>query len=416
MRKWLSALLLVMVAACAAPRAPTDEVAQGQIPAGDAAAGTQQVPPSPTATGQSTATLILPPTATVVPTATAVPATAMPTRTRIPAPATATPTLVPTVELTATATGGPATTAASQVTLPRDDAPHSMLTEWWYYNGHLTADDGTEYGFHSVSFQLRRRNRPPVYVAHAAITDLTRSRFRYGQESGDGPAFDVRRGTWRWYGSERHDPLEISIPDYALKLDLRSLKSPTVHRTGFVEVSATGNAFYYSRTRLEVSGTLVDHGQRKEITGQGWFDHQWGHFLPEELGGWDWFGIQLENGEDIVLTDLHDDQEDVIGGFGTYITADGDTLHLDAADMQIAAIGSWTSPVTGVTYPSGWRLELPGQEMELVCMPIQQDQELDVRETSAMSYWEGQVRCGGTHDGAPLAGKGYVELMGYDRP
>ena len=29
------------------------------------------------------------------------------------------------------------------VVLPRDDGPHDRLTEWWYYTGHLRADDGS---------------------------------------------------------------------------------------------------------------------------------------------------------------------------------------------------------------------------------------------------------------------------------
>ena len=33
------------------------------------------------------------------------------------------------------------------VVLPRDDGPHDRLTEWWYYTGHLRADDGSRYGF-----------------------------------------------------------------------------------------------------------------------------------------------------------------------------------------------------------------------------------------------------------------------------
>ncbi|HSH78889.1 MAG TPA: lipocalin family protein [Herpetosiphonaceae bacterium] len=420
MRKYLSAILLVILAACAAPTTPAEDVAN--VPAGTAAAlATQQVGPSPAATSQSTATPNLPPTATLVPTATSVPPTA--TRTRIPTrvPATTTSTRTPTADLATTSTGVPATAATSQVNLPRDEAPHNVLTEWWYYHGHLEADDGTEYGFHSVIFQLRRQNLPTVHVGHAAITDPGRNLFRYDQElgmarSGAGPSFDFRLGSWLWSGSEQGDHLEFSIPDYALNLDLTALKSPAVHQAGFTELGPIADAGYYSRTRMELRGTLDDHDQRKEITGQAWFDHQWGNFIPEELGGWDWFGIQLEDGADFALALLRGDQEEVLGGFGTYVAADGGTLHIDNAEMQIEALGSWTSPHTRVTYPSGWRLTLPGQDLELVCTPILQDQELDVRETSAMSYWEGQVRCEGTRDSAPLAGQGYVELIGYDRP
>ena len=38
--------------------------------------------------------------------------------------------------------------------LPRDDAAHyAAQTEWWYYTGHLEADDGAEYGFEVTFFK-----------------------------------------------------------------------------------------------------------------------------------------------------------------------------------------------------------------------------------------------------------------------
>ena len=39
------------------------------------------------------------------------------------------------------------------VVLPRDDGPHDRLTEWWYYTGHLRADDG-------APLRLRVRHLP----------------------------------------------------------------------------------------------------------------------------------------------------------------------------------------------------------------------------------------------------------------
>lgn len=139
-------MILILLASCAGPFEPAGDAAN----APELALATQQI--EPTATRQPTAIPTLPPTATLVPTATSAPPTPTRTRAPIPVPATATPTTPPMVD--------PATTSAavSQISLPADDAPHNMLTEWWYYNGQLTADDGPEYGFHSIIFQLRRQN------------------------------------------------------------------------------------------------------------------------------------------------------------------------------------------------------------------------------------------------------------------
>ena len=101
--------------------------------------------------------------------------------------------------------------------------------------------------------------------------------------------------------------------------------------------------------------------------------------------------------------------------FGTYVEPDGRTTAIERADIQLEALGRWTSPRTGVTYPSGWRITLPRQGLALVCTPVLPDQELDARTSTWIIYWEGEVRCEGSRDGAPVAGDGYVELIGYDR-
>jgi lysophospholipase L1-like esterase len=53
-------------------------------------------------------------------------------------------------------TAAPTPAAAARVSLPRDEAPHDAPTEWWYYTGHLRADDGARFGFQSVLFRVRR--------------------------------------------------------------------------------------------------------------------------------------------------------------------------------------------------------------------------------------------------------------------
>ena len=88
---------------------------------------------------------------------------------------------------------------------------------------------------------------------------------------------------------------------------------------------------------------------------------------------------------------------------------------LQAADEQISVdvLGHWTSPHTGATYPSGWRVRIAGVGLDLVVTPTLRDQELDTRATTGVVYWEGSQRVTGTNGGRPVTGKGYVELTGY---
>ena len=72
----------------------------------------------------------------------------------------------------------------------------------------------------------------------------------------------------------------------------------------------------------------------------------------------------------------------------------------------------WTSPTTGVTYETRWRVHLPGPGVDLDVRAVLPNQELDTRPTTGVVYWEGAVRALGTSGGRPVGGRGYVELAG----
>jgi predicted secreted hydrolase len=81
-------------------------------------------------------------------------------------------------------------------------------------------------------------------------------------------------------------------------------------------------------------------------------------------------------------------------------------------DFALTPTGTWTSPLDGSVYPSGWIVRVPDQGIELRVTPVLADQELDV----SFRYWEGAVDVEGTSAGAPVSGRGYVELTGYAGP
>jgi predicted secreted hydrolase len=304
------------------------------------------------------------------------------------------------------------------IQFPRDEAPHDVLTEWWYYTGHLEAADGRRYGFELVIFQTIRGEYPVVYLGQFAVTDRQRQQFQHAHRLGQGSqlgrqdGFDLSIDDWRMRGALGRDALEASMDDYAISLELQALKPPALHdHDGLVSFDVAGDSYYYSYTRMAVSGTLVDHGQPLAVHGQAWFDHQWGNFLVMG-GGWDWFSIQFDDGSDLMLNHLRDDEDRLVGVWGTYVDPLGGYRPLGAADFQIQPTGSWTSPKTGGTYPMGWNVTHADPSYELRLVPALLDQEL-VSEGSAPSYWEGAVDVVGTRAGRPVSGLGYVELTGY---
>jgi predicted secreted hydrolase len=299
-----------------------------------------------------------------------------------------------------------------------DDAPHDNLTEWWYYTGHLFTEDGGRYGFEFVIFQVVRGEYPVVYVAHAALTDGPRAEFwhdqrvQLGSQIGKRDGVDLEVAGWRLSGALGNDSLNVHGAPYGFDLQLSSTKPAVLHAgTGFLSFGPVGDSYYYSRTRMAVQGTLYDGDTARPVTGLAWMDHQWGDFLV--VGGWDWYSIQLDDATELMLflTRAPDNSPGLT--LGTYVEPDGSTTDFEAADFTVEALGTWTSPHTGATYPSGWQIDVRALELSLRLEATQLDQELVTTATTGLAYWEGQVMVSGRRASQSLAGLGYVELTGY---
>ena len=306
------------------------------------------------------------------------------------------------------------------VAFPRDDGPHDVLTEWWYYTGHLFTAAGDRYGFELVFFK-GQRGRLEGYAAHFAVTDNRRERFRYDERivpatgvSRPGPGFDLTIGDWSMRGANGRDRLAAAMPGYAIDLALRSEKPPALHDgDGYIAYGDGTASYYYSRTRLAVEGTLTVDGAEEAVTGEAWMDHQWGDFETYAEGGWDWFSIQLDDGTELMLYLIHDRTGRILLVDGSAIAADGALTVLDAGDFALETTTRWTSPRSGAAYPAAWTVRYPAADLTLSLTPSQADQELDTSATTGVTYWEGEVEVTGDRAGTPVAGLGYVELTGY---
>ena len=108
-----------------------------------------------------------------------------------------------------------------------------------------------------------------------------------------------------------------------------------------------GNAsHYYSLTRMPTRGTLVVDGERFEVTGESWMDHEFGtSFLEPEQQGWDWLSMQLDDGRELMLYQLRrgDGSRDPRSS-GTLVDASGRTRHLAATDFTLTAAGRTFRP------------------------------------------------------------------------
>ena len=309
--------------------------------------------------------------------------------------------------------------ASPSVHIPQDEAPHHDETEWWYFSGHLRGFDlfgkPHSYGYELVFFQFNFPNQAqPLYEGNLAITDLTTGSFQYDQKivaqaiPDERNGFSLKISDWSMAGRSGTNSLSAQFTDgsYGIWLSQISLEPVVLHGdNGLIPYGPFGTSFYYSWTNLWTFGTVVDHGIPVAVIGDSWMDHQW--YNPLGLGGWTWFSVQLSNNTQYMLYFIRDGQNQLAQVVATEVE-EGRTIHLSPSAVSETPTGSWKSPVTGITYPSGWKVTVPGGFLNIT--PLQKDQELVVAATLAGAYWEGDSTASGVIDGLSVRGVSYAEV------
>jgi predicted secreted hydrolase len=87
--------------------------------------------------------------------------------------------------------------------------------------------------------------------------------------------------------------------------------------------------------------------------------------------------------------------------------------HLPAGSFSVEVTDRWRSPLTGADYPAGWHIAIPSEDLAIDLRPTVAHQELDTRQTTGVTYWEGSQVVAATRGGVRLDGEAYVELTGY---
>ena len=324
---------------------------------------------------------------------------------------------------------------------PRDHFNHEdFQTEWWYTTGNLIAADGHHYGF-ELTFFRQGADRDPakkgswdiqdLYLAHLALSDLDGGKFYHAERTNRaGPGLagidekqkHIWNGNWeiRWNGEE--EILKVVGDKFSLSFSLRSEKLPVIHGVNGVSQKAAGAghaSHYISFTRLQTKGTIAMAGKPIGVRGTSWMDHEFfTHSMEGEQAGWDWLSVQLEDNTELMLYQFRrkDGTRDPFSS-GTYVDAQGKSVHLTAADFRLAPTGeTWTSSVTAAKYPVAWNMEIPKLGLRLAARTRLKSQELAGGSKLAPSYWEGAIAIEGTRGGASVRGVGYLEMTGYERP
>ncbi len=320
----------------------------------------------------------------------------------------------------------------AEIRFPRDEGAHpGYRIEWWYVTGWLQDAAGGPLGFQVTFFRVRpglgesnpsRFAPSQILFGHAAIAEAGHGRLRHAERSAregfdlafarEGAA-DVRIDDWSLRQDGDRYRAVVRGEEFVLELDLERRQSPLLQgERGFSRKGplASSASYYYSLPGLAVSGEATIDGRRRRVSGEAWFDHEWSSdVMDEQAHGWDWMGINLDDGGALMAFRMRDKSGGKRWAAGTLRAADGSVRTFAPGEVEWTPLRTWRSPRTGAEYPVQWRVRVGERVFEVE--PLMDDAELDSRASTGTIYWEGPVRL--RTPGGTQAGLGYLELTGY---
>jgi predicted secreted hydrolase len=330
--------------------------------------------------------------------------------------------------------------APAGLDFPADFGAHpASQTEWWYVTGSLQpagADAGTDarlWGFQVTFFRALTGLAPnpasrfaatELVFAHAALSDLDQRRLLHDQRiarSGFGVAqsavgdTDVVLRDWRLERSGTGYHAVVASETAGFALDLSLAPTQPVLLQGEAGLSRKGPApestsRYYSEPQLAVRGTLTQKDAPLAIAGRAWLDHEWSDsILPKEAVGWDWIGMNLDDGAALTAFRLRRADGSALYAGGSFRAKDGASRSFGPDEVLFTPGRVWQSAASKSRYPVRWQVRTPVGSFEIAA--LLDDQELDSRQSTGSFYWEG------LSDLLDLrgrrVGRGYLEMTGY---
>ena len=334
-------------------------------------------------------------------------------------------------------------TEPRQFSFPADHVSHpDFRNEWWYVTGNLKSDTGQHFGYQVTFFRNAISPQQPetssawatnqIWMAHVALTDIASGQHYHDQRLARGAAgmagqsnapFKVWLEDWQLVGGAAGDfPWTIQVEAEAFSLDLQiKPQKPAVLQgeNGLSQKSsAPGNAsYYYSFTRLQTSGAIQlkpqaaakQKAQKIPVAGNSWLDREWStSALGDDQAGWDWFSLQLEDGNDLMYyrmrkksggTDRH--------SAGKWVAKDGQMQALNFKQVELQPLRHWKFD-GGREYPVVWEMRIPELDKHWRVEALVDDQLMQ----TSITYWEGAVKVVNVADRS-LLGYGYLEMSGY---
>jgi len=330
------------------------------------------------------------------------------------------------------------TPSTGLMSFPRDFGAHpETRLEWWYLTGLLgAAGQPPQFGYQLTFFRIKgpaaadhpsRLAARQLMLGHAALSDLSAGKLRHDQRLAravpglaETSARDCDVHLRDWSLRREATGYVARLPAAGFTLDLRLRTTQPVLLQGEQGLSRKGPSpeqfsHYYSQVQLRTEASLDVDGRRLQLLGRSWLDHEWSDALlgnpgADQAVGWDWLGVNLEDGGALTVFRLRRANGSVLWRGGSWRHADGiTTVPFEPGQVEMRPLRHWRSPVTGASYPVEWSLRTPLGQHRL--RPLIDAQEIDARQSTGFSYWEGAAALS-SEDGQRI-GSGYLELTGY---
>jgi predicted secreted hydrolase len=336
-----------------------------------------------------------------------------------------------------------AQTAPSALRFPADFGAHPQTrTEWWYITGSLQHGERL-FGFQITFFRSAtgipadhpsRFAASQLVFAHAALSDIDGKRLRHDQRIAragfgvaDAALGDTRLRLRDWLlerepgaagaGDGAPSRYRVGVTSrsagFGFELALATDAAPLLQ--GDSGLSHKGprpgeTSRYYSQPQLETRGTISLDGRSLAVAGRAWLDHEWSDsFLPAGSVGWDWIGINLDDGGALTAFRLRRADGTSLYAGGSHRSAAGALRVFANDEVRFVPQRRWRSTASGGSYPVEWSIETPAGRHRVHA--LLDAQELDSRGSSGAVYWEGLsdlLDAAGTR-----VGRGYLEMTGY---
>ncbi|MEU6155661.1 lipocalin family protein [Actinosynnema sp. NPDC047251] len=244
------------------------------------------------------------------------------------------------------------------------------------------------------------------YKDHAVMVEPEDYRWSQGK-------LDIQAPGLSWTGDATRQSVQVQTPWGSLDVQL-SPTGPALNyaSTGVFNLVDGVPNYEFALPAVRTSGTLVVEGRKHQIVGTSWLDRQWGE-MPTSLVRWTWMNLGMPNGDKVAIWDT-------IGtgtrnSWATVLHPDGSYQVVAVEPLAQGVSRQWTSPATGQTYPTRWRIRIPALRSELdVQVTGNPDQEIETPDGGG--YLEATAAFTGRYDGKNVRGENYVEMTGEWKP